>query len=399
METKRVRINSNDICHSDALLSAEKPGGWLREAGELLRQGEVVAFPTETVYGLGANALDSAACKKIYAVKGRPADNPLIVHIASFEEVKDIVRIWPETAEICARKFWPGPLTIVLPKKGIIPDIVSGGLDTVAVRMPSHPVALALIKAAGCPLAAPSANISGKPSPTNADHVWQDLNGKIPMLIDAGASTVGLESTVLDLTGGNPVILRPGGITREQLEAVLGRVDLDRGVSGSYGGSSDRKEEGCPGNQEDTNDTEDAVVKPRSPGMKYRHYAPEGEVVLIGGTISEKIDKIFDFLQNKKDKTKTALLCLEETASALPADIIMKVDLLFILGSKDNLESVASRLFEGLRCCDKQRTEVILAEEIPEEGIGLAFMNRLRKAAGKKRLSDPTKSSSRFGRD
>lgn len=390
METKRVRIRIEDIRQTEATLSAEKAGDWLKKAGELIRQGEVVAFPTETVYGLGANAMDSAACKKIYAVKGRPSDNPLIVHIASYEEVKDIVRVWPGAAEICARKFWPGPLTIVLPKKESIPDIVSGGLDTVAVRMPSHPVALALIKAAGCPLAAPSANLSGKPSPTNADHVWQDLNGKIPMLIDAGASAVGLESTVLDLTGETPVILRPGGITREQLEDVLGKVDLDRGVSGA---NDTVRDKGSVSNQED------ALIKPRSPGMKYRHYAPEGEVVLFGGTISERIGIVSDFLRNKKDGTKTALLCFKETALALSENVLCEADSLFILGSQDEPEAAASRLFEGLRYCDKQRTDVILAEEVPEEGIGLAFMNRLRKAAGKKSMRDPAIMLSRPDRD
>ncbi|UWG97196.1 threonylcarbamoyl-AMP synthase [Dehalobacter sp. DCM] len=372
METKRVSIHLEGINTRDALPPTEKTAECLKDAGELLKKGEIVAFPTETVYGLGANALNGAACQKIYAVKGRPADNPLIVHIASLAEVTGIVRVWPQKAEICARQFWPGPLTIVLPKKDIIPDIVSGGLDTVAVRMPSHPVALALIQAAGCPLAAPSANLSGKPSPTLAEHVWQDLNGKIPLLIDGGPCTVGLESTVLDLTGEIPVILRPGGITREQLEAVLGRVDLD-----------------CHSGND----------QPKSPGMKYRHYAPEGDVVLIHGSIPEKVEKISHLLCKKEDGKKIGLLCLKNTAALMPMDILSRADTLFILGSEEDLTLAAGRLYEGLRYCDKHKVDMILAEEISEEGIGLAFMNRLRKAAGKKNMSDPAKILSRPDQD
>lgn len=351
METKRIRLRSDSIIQDKEL----------QEAAALLRQGEVVAFPTETVYGLGANALDSEACAKIYAVKGRPSDNPLIVHVAALDEAQQLVRVWPPQAEVCARNFWPGPLTLVLPKRAHIPEIVSGGLDTVAVRMPSHPVALALIEAAGCPLAAPSANISGKPSPTNAEHVWRDLKGKIPLLIDAGSCTVGLESTVLDLTGELPTILRPGGITLEQLQAVLGKVELDRSA-----------DHGQP------------TVEPRSPGMKYRHYAPEGEIILFSGSTSEKAEKMTKYLRNKNNAVRTAVLCLEETVARLTGDTAGKADMIFTLGSRNNLDSAASRLFEGLRLCDEQNIDTILAEEIAEEGIGLAFMNRLKKAAGKK---------------
>jgi L-threonylcarbamoyladenylate synthase len=355
METKKIWLKPDSI----------KQDKELQEAAALLRQGEVVAFPTETVYGLGANALDSKACAKIYAVKGRPSDNPLIVHVATLDEAKQLVRVWPQQAEICARNFWPGPLTLVLPKRTDIPEIVSGGLDTVAVRMPNHPVALALIEAAGCPLAAPSANISGKPSPTNADHVWRDLKGKIPLLIDAGSCTVGLESTVLDLTGELPTVLRPGGITLEQLRAVLGKVELDRSTDNGL-----------------------STVKPRSPGMKYRHYAPLGEIILFSGSTFEKAEKIMKYLRNKNNVARTAVLCLDETIARLTEDTTGRADMIFVLGSRNNLDSAASRLFEGLRLCDEQNIDIILAEEIAEEGIGLAFMNRLKKAAGKEEFLD-----------
>ncbi|KUO61969.1 MAG: tRNA threonylcarbamoyladenosine biosynthesis protein [Gracilibacter sp. BRH_c7a] len=350
MKTKRVIINQENQAEA------------LREAAELLHQGEVVAFPTETVYGLGANALDSAACEKIFQIKGRPADNPLIVHVASVEDAKKIVRYWPAEADLCAAKFWPGPLTIVLPKDESIPGIISAGLDTVAIRMPSHPVALALIQAVKVPLAAPSANISGKPSPTDGEHVWQDLNGKLPLILDSGRTDYGLESTVLDLSGTNPTILRPGGITREQLIAELGKVELDAGVNGQL----------------------QASAKPKAPGMKYRHYAPRGKVILLDKESDSEIAEAVRFqLKNKKNQEKLALLCLRETASILESEIPVKVDLLYILGSRNNLQEAASRLFEGLRLCDEQGIDIIMAEGMTTEGIGLAYMNRLQKAVGK----------------
>lgn len=346
METKKIVINPNDI--QDSLLE---------EAAELLRRGKVVAFPTETVYGLGADALNADACREIFAVKGRPADNPLIVHIADITDVHRVVRQWPQQAQLCFENFWPGPLTLVLPKQAIVPDTVSGGLDTVAVRMPSHPIALALIRVTGRPLAAPSANISGKPSPTEAEHVWQDFNGRIPLLIDGGTCSVGLESTVLDLTGPIPVILRPGGVTREQLAGVLGRVELDKAL---------RPEQ-----------------QPKAPGMKYRHYAPEGQVVLLNGSHSEKVRQVQARLDSKRDGCRYGLVAMQETITALGQEHLDKAEAVFNLGSAQNPEEAASRLFAGLRYCDEQKADIILAEEMPIDGIGLAFMNRLRKAASK----------------
>ena len=352
METKRVRLDQKN------------QEGALQEAALLLLQGEVVAFPTETVYGLGANALDPVACAKIFKIKGRPADNPLIVHVAAVSEAREIVRHWPEEAEKCAAKFWPGPLTLVLPKKDIIPDIVSGDLDTVAIRMPSHPVALDLIKAASRPLAAPSANISGKPSPTDGEHVWQDLKGKVPLILDAGRTAYGLESTVLDLTASIPVILRPGGISREQLTGVLGNVELEQVALGqSFDGTG--------------------TAAPKSPGMKYRHYAPEGKVVLINeGSWEQTVHTIKTFLENKKSQ-KLAILCMQETADALKQEDLSEIDLIYVLGSRQKPEEAASRLFGGLRLCDREGIDIILVEGMPEQGIGLAYMNRVSKAAGK----------------
>jgi L-threonylcarbamoyladenylate synthase len=358
MKTKRIYVdpgNKTPLGEGNSFEDA------VTEGAELLRRGEVVAFPTETVYGLGADALNEKACKKIFAIKGRPADNPLIVHVTSIEEAKKIFKEWPHEAEICAREFWPGPLTLILPKKKIVPEIVSGNLQTVAVRMPSHPVALALIAKAGCPVAAPSANISGKPSPTEGKHVWQDFQGKIPLLIDAGKCIVGLESTVLDLSGEIPLILRPGGVTLEQLAKVLGRVEIDKGIKGKSGVSS----------------------IPRSPGMKYRHYAPKGQIQLISGRSQEKIEELGRYLEHKEAGQKLALICLEETVASLTEEALGQVDLLFTLGTGKKPREAASRLFEGLRICDEENIEIILAEDMPEEGIGLAFMNRLKKAVGK----------------
>ncbi|MGI5902148.1 MAG: L-threonylcarbamoyladenylate synthase [Desulfitobacteriia bacterium] len=328
----------------------------LTEAVKLLRQGEIIAFPTETVYGLGANAFDYQACAKIFVAKSRPADNPLIVHVSSVEEAKTVVREWPLQAEICAREFWPGPLTLVLPKAGIIPDIVSAGLKTVAVRMPDHPLALKLIEKAGFPIAAPSANISGKPSPTNGEHVWQDLAGKIPLLIDAGKCQVGLESTVLDLSGEIPLILRPGGVTFEQLRAILGKVEIVESATDE---------------------------RPRAPGIKYRHYAPGAEIVFVAGNREEKTSKFAELLSSNSS-LKIAILCFEETAAVLKG-IINKVDFIFTLGSEKKPSEAARRLFEGLRSCDQEGIELILAERIDEQGIGLALMNRLLLAAGKRK--------------
>jgi L-threonylcarbamoyladenylate synthase len=269
--------------------------------------------------------------------------------------IKSLVEDWTFDAARCAEHFWPGPLTLVLEKTAFVPDVVSGGLGTVAVRMPNHPVALRLIEAAGVPIAAPSANLSGKPSPTNGDHVWQDLQGKIPLILDGGSCAVGVESTVLDLTGEIPTILRPGGITKEQLEAVLGEVAVDH-----------------PSEHQ----------APKAPGMKYRHYAPQGELTLLTGErkdILARMDR--EILAGHFAQKKVGILCTLESAPHLHTQL---PDLLFVLGSEANLEEVAGNLYEGLRVCDEQGMDIILAEGISSNGLGLAIMNRLQKASGQR---------------
>jgi len=244
--------------------------GELLEAAEILRSGGLVAFPTETVYGLGANALDEAAAKKIYAAKGRPSDNPLIAHISSMEELPALVREIPEAGRKLAEKYWPGPLTMIFPKKDVVPYGTTGGLDTVAVRMPSDPVANRLIKLAGIPVAAPSANTSGRPSPTRAEHVIEDMDGKIEMILDGGQVGIGVESTIVDVSGPVPTLLRPGAVTLEMLRETLGQVEVDPAILGPVKGD----------------------VKPKAPGMKYRHYAPKADMVLVEGAMEDVVDYI-----------------------------------------------------------------------------------------------------------
>ncbi len=325
----------------------------LKEGAEWLRSGELVAFPTETVYGLGANALDARACEKIFRVKGRPQDNPLIVHVSSRAMANSLVESWSPEAELCVEHFWPGPLTLVLPKTSIVPDIVTAGLANVAVRMPSHPVALALIEETGLPIAAPSANLSGKPSPTSGRHVWRDLKGKIHLILDAGACPVGLESTVLEVTGGVPTILRPGGISKEALEEILGEVQMNT-------------------------PTENQV--PKAPGMKYRHYAPQGEMIVMIGHQERVIQRMGQEIYKGHARLKrVGVLCTLESAPFLHNRL---PDLLFVLGSRTRADEVASNLYEGLRLCDERGMDIILAEGIEEGGLGTAIMNRLQKAAG-----------------
>jgi L-threonylcarbamoyladenylate synthase len=344
METKRLCV---DKLNPDLTV--------LAEAAELLKSGELVAFPTETVYGLGANALDAKACSKIFQVKGRPQDNPLIVHVANRAVADTVIESWNEFAEICLRCFWPGPLTLVLPKKALVPATVTCGLETVAIRMPKHRVALALLELTGLPIAAPSANISGKPSPTRADHVWQDLHGRIKLIVDTGDCQVGLESTVLDLTSEVPVILRPGGITREDLEKVLGEVRVDQPAKNQA---------------------------PKAPGMKYRHYAPNGEMLLVFGPKEKVVSRILTETQKAhRSFKKVGILCTAESAARF---YNLHPELLFVMGSENLPAEVAANLFRGLRLCDEQEIEVILAEGVEENGLGSAIMNRLKKAAGQK---------------
>jgi len=349
METKRGYL---DAVHPEVEL--------IKEGAAWLQAGELVAFPTETVYGLGANALDASACRKIFEAKGRPQDNPLIVHVCNRAMANSLVANWTPEAELCMQHFWPGPLTLVMEKTGEVPDIVSAGLVNVAIRMPNHPVALRLIEETGLPLAAPSANLSGKPSPTSGSHVWRDMNGIIPLILDAGACPLGLESTVLDVSGGIPTILRPGGISKEQLEAVLGEVRVD-------------------------NPSETLV--PRAPGMKYRHYAPQGELTLMIGSSEHIIQRMgLEVQRGHSRQKKVGVLCSLESASFLHQWL---PDLLFVLGSKNRPEEVASHLFEGLRLCDERGMELILAEGVEEGGLGTAIMNRLQKAAGQRILYIP----------
>lgn len=333
------------------------PAAWLeilQEGGRLLRAGELVVFPTETVYGLGANAWDAGACERIFAVKGRPADNPLIVHVASAEEARGVVACWPEQAALCAARFWPGPLTLVLPKSPSVPAVVTGGGETVAVRLPGHPVARALITCAQCPVAAPSANVSGRPSPTQADHVWEDLAGKIPFIIDAGSCEVGLESTVLDLCGDKPVLLRPGGVSWEDLRELLGEVVLGEAVG-------------------------KAEALPRSPGMKYRHYAPQAPIRIISGALDERVETIVSAVREKK--TPLALLCFARTADKLSPQILDAIEVVRVFPDDDGMREAAAGLFTALRACDQNRAGLILAETGERTHMGLAYMDRLEKAA------------------
>lgn len=328
----------------------------IRLAARILARGGVVAFPTETVYGLGANALDGRAVRRIFRAKGRPADNPLIVHIASFQDVQELVAYLPPRATLLMQHFWPGPLTLIMPRSDIIPDEVTAGLDTVGIRMPSHPVAQALIRVARLPIAAPSANTSGRPSPTTGQHVLRDLRGKIDAVVDGGPSTVGVESTVLDLTSPVPTILRPGGVTYEDLQAVLGEVAIDPAVKGQQ------------------------VEHPRAPGMKYKHYAPAGEVFLVTGDLDRVVARVRSLVATWQSRgRRVAVLATSETAPAYQA--APRPDYLEVLGSRRQPATIAANLFSALRNCDRHHADIILAETFTEEGIGLAIMNRLRKSA------------------
>lgn len=327
----------------------------IQTAAKILQEGGLVAFPTETVYGLGGNGLDSTACEKIYLAKGRPSDNPLILHISEFEELNAIVREISPEAKKLMDAFWPGPLTMVFPKADIVPAKATGGLDTVAVRFPNHPVARAIIKAAGLPIAAPSANSSGKPSPTRASHVEFDLNGKIDMIVDGGAAEWGLESTIVDVSGEVPMILRPGAVTKEMMEEVVGKVEIDPAILKKPA----------------------ADLKPKAPGMKYTHYSPKAEVVLVKGetkAVADQINRLaaLDMLSGKK----TGVMATEETKGLYKADIVLS------LGSRERPEEIGANLFKLLRKFDFLGAEKVYSEVFSEEGEGMAIMNRLNKAAG-----------------
>ncbi|GEK90407.1 L-threonylcarbamoyladenylate synthase [Alkalibacterium kapii] len=321
-------------------------------ASKYLKEGEVVAFPTETVYGLGADATNETAVKKIFKAKGRPGDNPLIIHISSLEQLENYVEAVPDTARTVINHFWPGPCTLILNKKGPIASSVSGGLETVAVRMPDHPLALKLIDRVGVPLAAPSANTSGKPSPTNASHVKSDLNGKIRAIIDGGETGIGLESTVLDLTDpAKPTILRPGGVTVEELRAVLGEVF-------------------------ENNPSEKLESAPKSPGMKYKHYSPEKPVWILPARLDEA-KKVIDKLE--KDGETLGVLTSSNWLERLKTDQRKGLS----LGEINQPQQAAARLFKSLREMDEENITAIVVQPYNKKGIGTAYMNRLEKAASR----------------
>ncbi|QPZ42868.1 threonylcarbamoyl-AMP synthase [Bacillus halotolerans] len=341
MKTKRWFVDVMDE------LSTNDPQ--IAQAAALLRENEVVAFPTETVYGLGANAKSTDAVKKIYEAKGRPSDNPLIVHIADISQLDGLTGPAPDKAKILMKRFWPGALTLILPcKPGALSPRVTAGLDTVAVRMPDHPLALALIRAAGLPIAAPSANLSGKPSPTKAEHVAHDLDGRIAGMMDGGSTGIGVESTVLSCAGEIPVLLRPGGITKEQIEAEIGPILVDKGIA-------------------------DQNEQPISPGMKYTHYAPSAPLVISEGSPERIQTLIQEYQQAGK---RVGVLTTEENADFYSADYVKSC------GRRDQLETVAAALYDALRSFDEEKVDFIIAESFPDTGVGLAIMNRLMKAAG-----------------
>ncbi len=345
METKRIQVLDSDRIKEEEL----------KEAAQILQEGGLVAFPTETVYGLGANALDEEAAKKIYAAKGRPSDNPLIAHISSPEELEPLVLEIPDMAKKLMDLYWPGPLTMVFKKKAIVPYGTTGGLDTVAVRMPSDPVARTLIRLAGVPVAAPSANSSGRPSPTTADHVWQDMAGKIEMIVDGGPVGIGLESTIVDVTGPVAMILRPGAITVEMVREALGEAQIDPAIMGPM-------KEG---------------EHPKAPGMKYRHYAPKAPLTLVEGEMEQVVRTINRLAKEAlKEGKKVGIICTDETRSCYPAGMIQSI------GIRAREETVAHNLYAVLREFDDLGADVIYSESFPDDQMGQAIMNRLTKAAG-----------------
>lgn len=343
MNTKVVKVDRE---HPDQ----EKING----AGEVLKQGGLVAFPTETVYGLGGDGLNAGSSEKIYAAKGRPSDNPLIIHIADMESLAGIVREVPEKAVKLAEEYWPGPLTMIFQKNDRVPYETTGGLDSVAVRMPSHPVAKALIQAGGGYIAAPSANTSGRPSPTRAEHVEEDLSGKIDMILDGGEVEIGLESTIVDFTSETPVILRPGYISEEMVRQVIGDVSMDKGLL-----------------------ITDASVKPKAPGMKYRHYAPKAGLTIVQGNeklVTEYINSQCKSLEAKGQRA--GVICTDEDQELYDATVVKSI------GTREDEEGIARHLFGILRAFDEEDVTCIFSEAFDTPQMGQAIMNRLLKAAG-----------------
>lgn len=344
MNTKRCVIkDKNNI--DDTLLA---------EAAEVLRRGGLVAFPTETVYGLGANALDAEAASRIYAAKGRPSDNPLIAHIAGRQELDPLVSDISDAGRMLMDAFWPGPLTLVFPKSSLVPYKTTGGLETVAVRMPSDPTARRLIALAGVPVAAPSANTSGRPSPTTADHVFQDMNGRIDIIVDGGPVGIGVESTIVDVTGEIPILLRPGAVTYEMLTEVLGTVEVDPAITGPL----------------------TADMKPKAPGMKYKHYAPKARLTLIEGE-ADRVVKEMNRLTASDQALgiRVGIICTEESRAFFTEGVVKSI------GKRFEAETIAHNLYAVLREFDDLDVQVIYSESFSSHQLGQAIMNRLTKAA------------------
>ena len=353
METKRIKINDTKNINDEEL----------KEAAQILRDGGLVAFPTETVYGLGGNALDEKAAGKIYAAKGRPSDNPLIAHVSCAAEVTPLVKYIPEAGKKLMDAFWPGPLTIIFPKSDIVPYATTGGLDTVAIRMPVDPIANRMIALAGVPVAAPSANTSGRPSPTTADHVWQDLNGKIEMIIDGGPVGIGVESTIVDVSGDVPAVLRPGAITMEMLKNILGEVTIDPAILGPMS-------EG---------------VRPKAPGMKYKHYAPKADLTLVEPAnvadarktgeavamtqeqVEQMVKTVWKLAKEKMDAGyKVGIICTDESRSHYPQGEVRSI------GARKSQESVAHNLYALLREFDDLKVDYIFSESFTQDHLGQA---------------------------
>ena len=348
METKIKIVDKNQIDENI-----------INEAGNLLKEGRLVAFPTETVYGLGADALQEDAAERIYEAKGRPADNPLIVHIADYEDLRTIAVNIPAETDMLAAHFWPGPLTMIFEKSGVVPYGTTGGLDTVAVRMPENPVAQALIRAAGGFVSAPSANASGRPSPTSARHVLEDLGGRIDMVLDGGDVDIGLESTILDITVIPPMILRPGAVTAEMLEEVIGPVSMDETLMSA-----------------------DGEQPPKAPGMKYRHYAPNAKLVIVEGDLREEILAIrqLAYAADRKGHP-VGIIATSETLPFYKYGVVKNV------GTRENEKTIARGLYRVLREFDEENIDIIYSESFAAQGIGEAIMNRLEKAAGHLHIS------------
>ncbi|WP_143317444.1 L-threonylcarbamoyladenylate synthase [Clostridium sp. HBUAS56017] len=327
---------------------------FIKEAANGIREGKTVVFPTETVYGLGADALNEEAVKAIFIAKGRPQDNPLIVHVAS-KDISGLVEEVPDIAQNMIDRFWPGPLTIILKKKDIIPNVTSANLSSIGIRMPDNEIALKLIELSNTPIAGPSANISGRPSPTEVERCVEDLSGKVDYIIGGERSKVGVESTIVDCTVNPPVILRPGGITLEMLRQLDDRIELDSAIM-----------------EKPTGD-----FKPKAPGMKYKHYSPKAKVKIVSGDREKTIEKINELVHNYiDDGKKVGILSSDENRNRYKAGEII------VIGSVSKLEDVAQNLFESLRSFDDMGVDIILSEAFEEKGVGIAVMNRLKKAAG-----------------